>query len=301
LTPITRSPGWRCGSSLIELILVIGLIGILISLLLPAVQRVRESSARASCLNNLKQLGLALHTYHDLHGNFPPAAGKTLSKPNRSLTWFASILPEIDQGAVWEGAQEAFQLDPVSFDNPPHTGLATVLRVYVCPDDSRSLSQMVDRDGIVGAYTSYIGVSGRNGFTDGVLVRMPPGVRLTEITDGTSQTLMVAERPPPDTLQAGWWYTYDRPGGYWGTLYGPDGVSPAEPFPQPEEVCSPPFRFGPGVTSNPCDRLHYWSLHPGGGNYLFADGSARFLPYTAALIIGDLSTKAGNEPVSLPD
>jgi hypothetical protein len=129
-----------------------------------------------------------------------------------------------------------------------------------------------------------------------------PGIRLMNITDETSSTLMVGERPPPDTLQAGWWYSRVVSGHYCGGLCGPtEAMLMEENSIIPGEVCIPPFRYGPGRTHNPCGRYHFWSLHPGGGNFLFAAGSVRFVPYTARDVMPALAMRAGGEIVALPD
>ncbi len=128
-----------------------------------------------------------------------------------------------------------------------------------------------------------------------------PGVRIVDITDGSSQTLIVAERPPPDTLQAGKWYTWVAVFGVWANRYGPDENLVAEGGIVPGDNCAGPFRFGPGRTDNNCDRYHFWSLHPGGGNFAFADGSVHFLRYSAADILPALATRAGGEVVGVPD
>lgn len=293
--------GCRVGFSLVELLVVIGIISLLLSLALPAIQRVRESAARVQCQNNLKQIGIALHHHHDTYGRLPPQPAKDENDPNYSLTWMALILPQIDQGPLWEATERAFQIEPRKpFDNPPHAGLATVVKTYVCPDDGRLFSPLLDKDGVTAANTSYLGVSGGKQLADGVMSQIP-GIRFSEITDGTSATLMVGERPPPDTLQAGWWYTRIRRAGVWGALYGPEGVMPVEHARIPTDPCRGPFRFGPGRPDNPCDRYHFWSLHPGGANFLFADGAVHFLPYSAQPIMVALATRNGGETVVPPD
>jgi prepilin-type N-terminal cleavage/methylation domain-containing protein/prepilin-type processing-associated H-X9-DG protein len=291
----------RKGYSMVELLVVISIIGILLGLLLPAVQQGREAAARVQCQNNMRQIGIALHNYHDSHGHLPPGQPKNQDDPNYSLTWDALILPQIDQGPLWAQTERAFQTRPRwPYDNPPHVALATVVKTYVCPDDGRLFSPITDRDGVTAAYTSYLGVRG-GGRADGVLGIRPKGINLTSITDGTSQTLMVGERPPPDTLQAGWWYSRTRAGGgVWGVLYGPDDAIATDGSTTPTDPCRGPFRFGPGRTSNPCDRHHFWSLHPGGANFLFADASVHFMLYSAQPIMIALGTRNGGEVVALP-
>jgi prepilin-type processing-associated H-X9-DG protein len=279
--------------------MVIGIAGILIALLLPAMQKVRESAARAACQVNLKQIGLALHHYHADLGRLPPQPAKFTRQPDLALQWFALILPYIEQDDLWGVTQEAFRLDPRPFQNPPHIGMATIIRVYVCPDDSRLLSPRVDQyNGLTAAYTSYMGVQGAG--AEGGTFGQRPGIRLSDITDGTSNTLMVGERPPPDQFMAGWWYSSVVPGPD-PFIQGPDGWMRVVESPAIGDTCFGQFRYGPGRLENPCDRYHFWSLHPSGTNFLFADASCRFLPYSAEPVMVALATRSGGEVVDLTE
>lgn len=297
----------RSAFALVEVLVVLAIIGILLGLLLPAVQQIRATAARTSCLNNLKQIGLALHNYHDRHNRLPPSPPKNpgvdpiLSHdPNDWVSWMALILPEIDQEGLWKSTEAAFLVSTFPTQNPPHVANTVVIKTYACPSDGRLSSVLLGPTGIEAAYTSYIGVSGGRA-NDGVLRVTPePGIRFRDITDGTSVTLMVGERPPPETLQAGRWYLNNRRG-LNDPPRGPDMSMPVEGPVIVGDPCIPPFRFGPGRLNNPCDRLHFWSLHPGGANFVFADGAARFISYSSQPIMIPLATRSGGEPVTLPD
>jgi prepilin-type processing-associated H-X9-DG protein len=298
---VTRVP--RCGLSLIEVLVVLGLMGLLISLLLPAVQSVRNAAAKVSCANNMKQVGLALHSYHDSHGRFPPPRGDLeLEDPFATLSWIGFLLPELDQVPLWRTTERAWQIDPIPFHNPPHEGFSTVVSTFVCAADSRLRSPLTDPYGVTAAYGSYIGISGTGSIQlDGVIGRAP-GIRLAEITDGTSSTVVVGERPPPDDLNAGRWYS----GSYGfqpGPARGPDEQMPVVgSLPLDNPMCSEtPIVFSYGRTSNPCDRYHLWSLHQGGGNFTLADGSVRFLRYESSELLPQLASRSGGEVVTLPD
>lgn len=300
----------RRAFSLVEVLVVLAVIGLLISLMLPAIQRVREASSRVGCINNLRQIGVALHHYHNDNGGLPPRVrGHPLRPiPNDRLGWMAMILPYIEQDSLYATAAEACRIDPEPTHNPPHTGFATVVRLYVCPTDSRLLSPLTDDFGYTGAFTSYIGITAA--LSEGAPYKLWRGVlphsNLQEIRDGTSNTIMVGERPPPGTLQAGWWYP-----GFWfagkpGGLRGPNnyitlGWLWAE-NPDPYATCA--LRgvcLGPGRVDNPCDRYHLWSFHPGGACFLFADGHARYLPYSADRVMRALASIDGGEQVDLTE
>jgi prepilin-type processing-associated H-X9-DG protein len=311
---MSRTHGRR-GLTVIEVLVVIGLIGLLLGLLLPAVQAVRGTADRAACQNNLKQIGLALHGFENLHGRLPPASagdGRILTShsPDVLLSWMAHILLQIEQKSLWDASVQACQIESRVYWNPPHVGFATPIKLYVCPADGRLVGPAQAPSGRTAAFTSYIGVGGSvigpavivgNG---GATIRAAPGVlgarpgvELAQIRDGLSQTLMVAERPPPATYQAGFWYssfTSESSG-------GPDAVMRyGQPLRGNDNCTSWGYHFGPGRVDNPCDRGHFWSLHPGGANFLFADGSVRFLTYSADSILPALATRAGGELVEVP-
>jgi prepilin-type processing-associated H-X9-DG protein/prepilin-type N-terminal cleavage/methylation domain-containing protein len=294
----------RKAFSLVELLVVIGIIGTLLGLTIPAVQRARESAARTGCLNNLKQIGLALHSYHGVNGSFPPRPSRSHDDENYLLLWPALILPYIGQDALWSATVQAVASHPHwPYDNPPHIAFGAVVPEYICPDDGRLSAPLQDPDGYTAGYTDYLGVMGGDLQSDGVLgfPRGVAGVSIKAISDGTSQTLMVGERPPPDTLQAGWWYSAFRLGGVFGVFMGPDGGTWILGSASVLDPCRGPFVFGPGRTDNPCDRYHFWSFHSGGGNFLFADGSARFIPYLSNDLMLALATRNGGELVDVPE
>ncbi|WP_161967307.1 DUF1559 domain-containing protein [Fimbriiglobus ruber] len=303
----------RRGFSLVELLVVIGVIGVLVGLALPAVQAARDTASRAACQNRLRQLGVGLHNYHSARGCFPyssfgvnPAAVGAAT-PDEILSWMANILPYLEQQALYDQASAACRAERLAYLDPPHTGNSTPVAAFVCPADQRLTRPLTTPTGRSVALTSYIGVAG-SGLAPNILPQQEaPGggfdwhqvVRLTDITDGTSNTIHVAERPPPDTAQAGEWYQ-----SAWGReiFPGPTGTMYyfQAPFVVDADPC-PSSLYGPGRTDNPCDRYHFWSLHRGGANFLYCDGAVRFLPYTAAsAVMSALCTRAWNEVVEQP-
>jgi prepilin-type processing-associated H-X9-DG protein len=129
-------------------------------------------------------------------------------------------------------------------------------------------------------------------------------VRIVEITDGTSNTLAVGERPPPASMLHGWVYVGWGVGGF-GTLDSVIGVEDPNPFQKgAERACGPgPFPYRqPVLTATPdCAFFQFWSLHEGGANFAFCDGSVRFLRYDAAQVLPALASRAGGEVVALPE
>lgn len=292
--------------SLVETLVVIGVLGVLVGLLLPAVQQVRAAAARAKCLNQLKQIGHALHNYDASHGRLPPKSHKRYpaADPDAALGWMALILAEMGHADLYEAAAQACRTDPNPTHNPPHTVMGKTVVDYVCPSDGRN-TPMMDRWGRTAGFSSYLGVAGAQQ-PEGKRSRVgifgdSPGCRLSDVADGTSQTLMVGERPPPDSLQAGWWYPLFLGDGI--GLIGPNNYLRFGKYYlwEDPDCDSASHHFGPGRLDNPCDRYHFWSLHPSGANWLYADGSARFLAYSANPLMPALATRDGGEAVTIPD
>jgi prepilin-type processing-associated H-X9-DG protein len=292
--------------TLIETLTVIGILGVLIGLLLPAVQMVRDAANRASCQNNLKQLALGLNNYCATHGRFPGNGWSysvmDTSKKEIYFSWMTNILPQMGEDSAWQNSMSALELDLDTLRNPPHVVSALMFKFFQCAADGR-LNKIQDTT-YYGkqTFTSYVGIHSGLGirrrdkdsfYFEPGLFSSAGGTSTAEITDGTSQTVAVAERPPPDDFSAGVWYSARPLGGvgpdavmdYWGPQIG--GGCGGGPF-------------GPGRLDNPCDRAHLWSLHRGGANFAFVDGSVRYLPYTASPIVNALCTISGGEIVEFP-
>jgi prepilin-type N-terminal cleavage/methylation domain-containing protein/prepilin-type processing-associated H-X9-DG protein len=317
----------RSGFTLIELLVVIAIIAILIGLLVPAVQKVREAAARIQCANNLKQISLACHSYHDTCKAFPPGVVSVAAgDPHFYWSWMAKLLPYVEQGPLGQQAEAWVRQSGGQYWNPwglaapgaspypANPAFATVISFYTCPSDSRSLVATYT-EGYLAAFTSYLGNSGTGttfrpgvGFiiptrytssTDGVLYAYS-AVRLTDIRDGTSNTLLAGERPPSTDLYWGWWFAgagfpplYDGTG---DVVIGAFDAGYAKGMRCPASSAG----FQPGDVNNECDQCHYWSFHPGGGNFAFSDGSVHFLSYSNNAVLPALSTRAGGE-VANPD
>lgn len=312
---VTFLPAWprvRRALSLPELLVVISLLGLLISLILPAVQQARDAASRAACQNNLRQVGLALTNFHDTNdklppGRFDPNNLNPVALPYNGISWLTQILPFVDQQPLWDATLQAFQSNPNPRVNPPHVGLITAVPTFTCPADGRLRGPARGQDGLFGAFTSYLGNSGGSSSERNGLLGYIRGVRFADVTDGLSQTYVVGERPPSANLDSGWWYTHHP------TAYGHDHDLPAESALDPGTNCRPHFVplppsgmivgrfvFAPGRITNQCDMYHFWSLHWGGANFAFTDGSVRFLSYSISPHLRDLATRDGGEVVELP-
>jgi prepilin-type processing-associated H-X9-DG protein len=206
----------------------------------------------------------------------------------------------LEDGALWQQVVAAYEKDKDFLHDPPHTGLSTPVRHFQCPSDSRvRTAQLVGKSQLPRAFTSYLGVDGHNALRrDGVLF-VDSQIRLAEITDGTSTTLTVGERPPSADLILGWWYAG------WGEDKDGEGDMLLGARTRNNGTWGPgcpegPYDFKPGSFDNQCDAFHFWSPHSGGANFLFCDGSVRLLPYSANAIMPALASRAGGEAIELP-
>lgn len=279
-------------TTLVEVLVVIAIIGVVLALTTGAVQRARTTSYRVLCQNQLRQIGLALHLYHDAFKKFPSGMRYRDGKdPMRFLTWMPPLLPYLEQAPRWEETQQAFRLNRNFQKNPPHALGTISLPSFQCPLDARSVIVSDTSGGL----TSYLGVNGtRAAFSNGVLYG-DSNTRLADITDGAANTLLVGERPASADRQLGWWYAgsgQDNDGEgdcVLGVRTKNNGVYAAN--------CPiGPFVYAAGEIANQCDAFHFWSLHPGGGHFLFGDGAVRFLTYSANDVLPALATRSGGEP-----
>jgi len=288
------------GFTVIELVVAIAIIGLIVALTLSAVQRAREAAARTKCQNNLRQIGLALHQYHDAQQMLPPGISVEGGKSAQPfLGWNARVLPFLEQDVLWIDIESAFKQDPNFLNVPPHTLRARVVKAFTCPSDPRSESFYKPSQPDSAAFTTYLGVEGTDQFAHDGLLYLDSQIRFTDVKDGLSNTVMVGERPPSANGILGWWYAG----------WGQDQDGSAEMILGAREFntgmygkgcAAGPFHFAPGRPNNQCDTFHFWSFHNSGASFVFADGSVRWVPYSADPIMPALATRAGGEAVSPP-
>jgi prepilin-type N-terminal cleavage/methylation domain-containing protein len=195
---ITRKS--REAFTLVELLVVIAIIGILVALLLPAVQAAREAARRISCANNMKQLGIALHNYHDSHLTFPPESIWVYDSPAtgrvpRNYTWIAMLLPYVEEESLHN--QIRFEL-PIwnQVDQNNQRIISQQLKVLTCPSDPPISKNGVGSHGM--SFTNYAGAEGydwwkRNNDPHGGVFTLDTATRFADILDGTSHTIAVGE------------------------------------------------------------------------------------------------------------
>jgi len=307
----------RRGFTLVELLVVIAIIGVLVALLLPAVQAAREAARRSQCTNKQKQWALACHNFHDSYGEFPSNGHHGVwNVSSQGWSWMAQVLPYIEQPSLYDRTQAGkytLRMDATV----PGVGIAkeTLLSTTRCPSDVA--------DDIVtdcanlgrGAPTSYKGVAGANWAWGDHNISNPGGdnngldrgngildramknalnlnqrdrtflrIKFAHVEDGTSNTFLLGESSN----------TFSSHTGFWGYFNGATGT------------CAIPLNYkkpnGDLWPRSDWPRNYsFHSYHPGGANFGLADGSVKFVPDTINIAVyRAMATRSGDETVSLP-
>lgn len=175
------------GFTLVELLAVIAIIALLFGLTLAAVQKIRAAAARNQCQNTLRQIGLALHGYHDVVDSLPPGVSyQNGGDPQPFMTWHARLLPCLEQSEVWWEVLQAYTANKDFHYDPPHVWLDRVNKAFVCPSDA-----LARRPGPHAAFTDYLGVEGTDQYGHDGLLFLDSHVRFADVSDGLSTTARV--------------------------------------------------------------------------------------------------------------
>ena len=291
---IARSPG-RGGFTLIELIVVIAIIGILIGLILPAVQKVREAATRAQCGNNLHQIGIAFHDHHGTHQYFPSGGWDWWSTPTyigslpavgeaQHAGWGFQILPFIEGDTAWRGGQANNDLDRT------RVAVGTTNKVFFCPSRRGPQTVVFTNPGYLDGIPTVCALcdyAASNWEETGVLRYRYP-TRFAEITDGTSSTLLAGDKRLNLAFLGR--AVDDDDTGY-ATGFDQDVIRSTDVPPAPD------YRAPAGTGER-----RFGSSHTGGFNAVFADASVHFIPYAVdPTVFRYLGSKNDNQPIDTSD
>lgn len=287
---------FRRAFTLLELLLVTAIATVLAGLLSAALLKARDAALRGACANNMRQMGLALHGYHDSYGVLPPGV-RTRKDKYLYLSWQARILPWLEENGLWSKVSDAFATCPDFWIVPPHGVRETTLSLYLCPASSRFVGNP-QPENVRSAFTYYLGVSGvEAGMGDGVLY-WNSRVRIADVRDGTSTTLIVGERPPSSDERFGWWYAGIGQN-YTGRSDSYQAVRERNDTFYAPTCPKGPYSFRAGSDGDMCSTFHFWSRHAGGATFLLVDGSARFMAYGSDSILAAFASRSGQEGVDL--
>jgi prepilin-type N-terminal cleavage/methylation domain-containing protein/prepilin-type processing-associated H-X9-DG protein len=282
----------RRAFTLIEMFVVIGVIGVLASLLLQAVQAAREAARRVSCTSNFRQICLALHSYHPAHGRLPMGYICASGYVRGGFGWGAMILPGLEQRQLFDAAN--FSLPIWSSANS--TAATTAVKEYLCPSDDTSEGRFLVREGYSYAKSSYVASFGPGNMDANPddrrgLFNRNATTPFSAITDGLSQTMAAGERHNGTfAVSIGSHNHYDAE-----TIW----IGAVKEEPDDDHAHTTLFQASHTPSSGNMNDQDAASRHPGGTNFLFGDGSARFLKNSISLnVYKALSSRAGGELVS---
>jgi prepilin-type N-terminal cleavage/methylation domain-containing protein len=329
---LLRSSRGERAFTLIELVVVSAIIALLIGLLLPAVQTAREAARRIQCQNNLRQVGLAMHGYHDVWHTFPPAyLAPSALRPNRPVTdfeigsgwaWGTLILPYLEQRPVYDAANFDFAFGSADSTNPlgilglnaNRTVMKTSVSTFLCPSDGGGEGPIdlgYNSTHLSGSPGQYIASAGWMDSSEyqikGTGVLYPNSrVAIGDVRDGTTVTLMIGERSRnlADAAWSGVLWSYSTPAPLCTKASWPVRSCVAVMFllmgrtGPSSDILSGAIPGGNTPNYRGAGADCFWSRHPGGCEFLLCDGSVRFIKETVGpQVFQALATRAGGEVI----
>jgi prepilin-type processing-associated H-X9-DG protein len=266
-----------------DLLVAIAIIGVLLTISIPALMAARGSARRETCRNKVRQFGVAMASFESSHGHFP--SGKTtLSQTQDQFSWSAQLLPFMEQGVLWDRLKrDDDESEPDdAYGGGVVAGLATLLPAVQCPSSptTETLQRASNLNGTFVGLSDYLAVAGKNYLSKDGVFFLNSKLRTSQISDGLSNTLFVGERPPSVDNNFGWWFSgggQDGSGNV-GLFLGMEEVNSGQSKTL-EGLAAGPYRYKNGDPQAMESVFHFWSHHAGGANFLLGDGSVQFLSY----------------------